>query len=438
MATIQDIQDFLGLPAQAPANPVFSRTRRLSPFQQAVAVTEQADAVRAQRPFAALQQMENEYDAIAQRANALRQQQAAQAEAEQALSALGTLNPESPTYSTERLGLQRRFPTGAGDPRVQSILAATDSLYNSRLKRQQETQAANERALAYGVPVTEVEAAQGNPMRLAALMGDVKRTPRASATTAKDPAVSAAKDMYDVWQEQAKFESDNEGISPETAAALAESRKSYLGLLGGKLPKTAPPLTGIGIPSLESATQLPRSFGPAGVPLRPASQAVPIEVNDLEGVAYTDIPKALATKKAAQDEERQINEAWTSAKSDLQKRIEKIVPNKPFEGSNVNQLEAFARAIVNGETTTEISPSGEPVLFPVYYPVLGNLGLNPDDPAFEEPGNRRTGTQKVSNQQLLQNWAKDFLQSRAPQVQQAPTAPNVNTTSSGNTFKPVQ
>lgn len=165
-----DLQSYLGLPQAPPANPVFQRTRQLtagSPYENALALVQQADQVRGGRASAALQAMQNQYNTIAQQAASLRMQQEADMQAEEATAYLAELNPESPDYIAKRSDLSRRFPLAEVHPKVQQIYRVNDSLYDYNARRANERSQAESawgkeigEAAALGAPVEELRKIQ--------------------------------------------------------------------------------------------------------------------------------------------------------------------------------------------------------------------------------------------------------------------------------------
>jgi hypothetical protein len=97
-----------------------------------------------------------------------------------------------------------------------------------------------------------------------------------------------------------------------------------------------------------------------------------------------------------------------------------VVPDKAYPGTSVNQLESFAKAVL--KPSENIINNPEYGTIPATWEVLQKAGIPIGEmmsnrTVFREPGeNRRLlgflGTQQVGYQELLQEWAKDFLSKR--------------------------
>lgn len=125
------------------------------------------------------------------------------------------------------------------------------------------------------------------------------------------------------------------------------------------------------------------------------------------------LPEQRATRQATQarDEEikQKIGSAWTQAKGNIEKNI--------LRGYAPGDLDVVAQAIVEnkgapieaGAKMVETDYGAMPERYKDF--VLRRLGLSPFDVAFSEPENQRWGTQDVTNQELLEVWAKERLKS---------------------------
>jgi hypothetical protein len=123
------------------------------------------------------------------------------------------------------------------------------------------------------------------------------------------------------------------------------------------------------------------------------------------------LPEQRATAKAEEDRQatikQKIGNAWTQAKNTIEKNL--LTKYSPED------LDVVAEAIVSDraapiEAGAEVI-STEAGAMPERYKtfVLKNLGFVPNDVAFSEPENERWGTQDVTNQELLEVWAKERL-----------------------------
>lgn len=125
---------------------------------------------------------------------------------------------------------------------------------------------------------------------------------------------------------------------------------------------------------------------------------IPPEENQARMVQYEREAEDRAAKQKVEDT---IARAWTN------KKIEVIDKLEPFY-KTPDEMRAVANSIVLGKTTTA---SGKPEPYIEY--LAKKIGLKLDDKAFREPESaswNRIGTQKVTNMELLMEWAKSFLE----------------------------
>jgi hypothetical protein len=178
---------------------------------------------------------------------------------------------------------------------------------------------------------------------------------------------------------------------------------------------------------------------------RPIEQPVapPTEVN-LANVPFTQQKQFIEQKKAADIEAKAVDTAWEKAQSSIERKIKNIVPDEPFEGTNVSQLESFARAVLNPGENIVRNPRYGTV--PVAWDVLDKIGIVPQETVFREPGEGRRklgfiGTQQVSYDELLKVWAKNFLEKRgalspSPVARELP--PATRSKALGNVMKAIE
>lgn len=416
--------DLRGLvPSAPPENPGFSRTRRLaqgSPYEQALAFEERAADVRSLRGMSALQAMQNQQDQIAQQAQNLRLQQEAQMAAEQATQGLAGLDPANPDYLNKRQGILQQTPAALLDPQFRNALGVYDEGYSNIAKQQQAEQAQSAaqqkrindlavRAIEFGADPNEVAAyaEAGDINRIAQAIGTV-RTSGKSGVTGKNPAISALKDNFDLLTEERKqYLDDAQPVPPEieaeyqaTRKQLFDARRSIYQPQQAQAPAQTAPST--------AAVAKPAATVDAAKPVeQPAIQNV-----DLSKIPYSQREQYVKDLEEQAKEGEKINRAWFDAQKDLQSKLEKEIGTGNIGNTNYSKLRSFAEAVVNGETTPtgELGAGGEYRMdVPVGYTVLQKLGLSPDKPAFNEPGNRRTGTQQVTYDDLLKTWAKNYL-----------------------------
>jgi hypothetical protein len=126
------------------------------------------------------------------------------------------------------------------------------------------------------------------------------------------------------------------------------------------------------------------------------------------------MPEQRASRQAAKsrDEEikQKIGSAWTQAKNTVERNI--------LRGYAPEDLDVVAQAIVENkgapiEAGAQLVDTGAGAVPERYKEfVLRKLGLSPFDVAFSEPENERWGTQDVTNQELLEVWAKERLKGK--------------------------
>lgn len=156
---VTDLADYLGMPQQAPANPVFNQTRRstsIASLDQRAddiykggAAMDQLARLQRQAPVLQAQQAQLAYDEVAQQANDLRMKQEIEAQVERAANELagGNLNPESDDFATKYRDLATRNPLAMSDPRFRQVAG----LYEGQNQSYRQTRAAQveaERAFA--------------------------------------------------------------------------------------------------------------------------------------------------------------------------------------------------------------------------------------------------------------------------------------------------
>jgi hypothetical protein len=113
-------------------------------------------------------------------------------------------------------------------------------------------------------------------------------------------------------------------------------------------------------------------------------------------------------KENAGREQRVADAEWTKNKINLGQTIGKAFPGKDevlgialdiAEGLSIpKKVASMGANYLPQETTAEV---------PLENIIADKLGVNPNDVAFEEPGNVRTGSQKVTYAELIREWAKE-------------------------------
>lgn len=150
-----DLADYLGMPAQAPADPLFYQNQRDAAYEQDAADFNQRVAARGelrrlqrQAPILQAQQAQLAYDDIAQKANDLRKKQEIEAQVERAASELagGNLNPESDDFAVKYRDLATRNPLAFSDPRFSTVAGLYENQYKGYQQAKQQRAEAEARA----------------------------------------------------------------------------------------------------------------------------------------------------------------------------------------------------------------------------------------------------------------------------------------------------
>jgi hypothetical protein len=103
--------------------------------------------------------------------------------------------------------------------------------------------------------------------------------------------------------------------------------------------------------------------------------------------------------------EQEVAGAWTKQKMKLEDRLRSAYKTP-------EELVGVAYEILNNTPVpvkTKVGVNEVEDLVPYRVLVYRKLGLKPQDVAFEEPGNQRTGSQKVRYDELLQAWADQVV-----------------------------
>lgn len=134
-----DLNDYLGMPQQAPAQPVFrATTQNVDPMALRADNPYSSDAflanVEARQRLAGLQrlapvlqaqQAQLAYDKVAEDARLLRQKQEIEAQVQRATDEItqGAIDPESDQFNQQVMGLYTRNPMAFADPRMQQAMS---------------------------------------------------------------------------------------------------------------------------------------------------------------------------------------------------------------------------------------------------------------------------------------------------------------------------
>ena len=476
-----DLADYLGMPAQAPANPVFNQTRKstgvasldreVDDFYKGAAAIDQLRSLQRLAPVFEAQKAQLAYDDIAQKANDLRKKQEIEAQVERAASELagGNLNPESDDFAVKYRDLATRNPLAFSDPRFSTVAGLYENQYKGYQQAKQQRAEAEARAAkarmdaenaayAFGVPAGTITPEMGE-REIAIERGKVKATgTRGTGTRGSAQDVtgqmmqkdlelldSSIKDMIDSGQDMIYDANDVampnpefQKLSEERSSLRNDLRSFYQSKYRPAVPVTqqqvspsaaaassaltgmasaATPFSPVSLPASILASALPQVQAPVQQPTAPS---VPDFNTQLANIPYAQQQQFIQVAQAQEASNKAIAPAWENAKQDIGSKIAKVVPDKAYPGTSVNQLESFAKAVL--KPSENIINNPEYGTIPATWEVLQKAGIPIGEmmsnrTVFREPGeNRRLlgflGTQQVGYQELLQEWAKDFLSKR--------------------------
>lgn len=477
-----DLADYLGMPQQAPANPVFNQTRKstgvasldreIDDFYKGAAAIDQLRSLQRQAPVLQAQQAQLAYDKVAKDARDLRMKQEIEAQVERAANELagGNLNPESEDFGAKYRDLATRNPLAFSDPRfsnVAGLYAAQNQNYQAaraaqaqeaaRQAQEAERIAAASRqyrrdAIAKGVPAADIPP-DATDMDIASLVAKVPKVGRGSGSGASAEG-SRLKTILDVRKDRvARFENSDvfDDQDPNYIKAVNDLIKSEDDLItfnetGGVPVAAAPavqpttqqqvsPAAAAARSALTGMASVATPFSPASLPAsaivsalptveapiqQPTAPSVPDFNAQLSNIPFAQQQQFIQAAQAQEASNKAIAPVWEKAKQDIGRQITKVVPDKAYPGTSVNQLESFAKAVLNPSENIINNP--EYGTIPATWEVLQKAGIPIGEmmsnrTVFREPGeNRRLlgflGTQQVGYQELLQEWAKDFLSKR--------------------------
>lgn len=438
-----NIADYLGIPAETPQQPMFQQTRNIvaNPWARDFEIGQQADALKARRPFARLQAIQSGYDAIHQQADDLRRKQEAEAQAEQAVSALTTLTPGTPEYLGQRAKIGQQFPMAVLDPRVNRLMDDSDKLHNqelARLGQKNDAEIKSQENLnslrRIGASEEQIGLVRGSPENQARLEYHLKQKPE------KDMRGASLEKHYNMMNElvgqMAKAgtdlipdPSDKTKTIPNPIYQEHVNELSRIGkALGDYYRSQYDPIKPIvtTAPQAAEAEEAPKSEAPIQPPIE---QTVDLSKVPYHSISSGELNKQVAEIAAQEKQKREIAQKWYDAQIGLQRQLEKELPgNIELNGkpTNYSKLRRFAEAVLNQESIPdEVDPnlaanpeyrdvieknsSNGSRIKTVGADMLQKLGLL-GKKAFSEPYNERVGSQDVDYNELLKVWAKNYLE----------------------------
>jgi len=475
---VTDLTDYLGMPQQAPEDPLFYQKQREAAYAQEavdfnkrVAARGELNRLQRQAPVLQAQQAQIAYDKVAQDARDLRMKQEIEAQVERAANELagGNLNPESEDFGAKYRDLATRNPLAFSDPRfsnVAGLYAAQNQNYQAARKQQMDAEAraaqaridAENSAYAFGVPAGRITP-EMSIRDINIERGKVKTAGTGTRGGAKDVSGQMMqKDFELVDSEVKRLKEEGEDViydangvelpNPEFQK-LSEERNRLFNKLRGSYqgiysPAQTPapttqqqvsPTAAAARSALTGMASVATPFSPASLPASAIVSALPTveapiqqqtapSVPDfnaqLSNIPFAQQQQFIQSAQAQEASNKAIAPVWEKAKQDIGRQITKVVPDKAYPGTSVNQLESFAKAVLNPSENIINNP--EYGTIPATWEVLQKAGIPIGEmmsnrTVFREPGeNRRLlgflGTQQVGYQELLQEWAKDFLSKR--------------------------
>ena len=225
----------------------------------------------------------------------------------------------------------------------------------------------------------------------------------------QDPETDALSKYYSILRGQVRQQMDTTGAAdPDLEAEMESTGMVLRERLKAKAVKPAAPVTPVAgdaatLPDGSPAPTPGSAPAPAPTPKAPAAMVnKPMSYQELVRLNSPEGQKETAEKQAA-------NTAWTAAKQDLQSKLDKVIPDKIVPGTDINQREAFARAILSNESVEDnLDPVGEfgASKTPLADITLQQIGVQPYATSLE------IGDKKFNNKQVLESLAQDFLNSR--------------------------
>ena len=477
---VTDLADYLGMPQQAPEDPLFYQKQREAAYAQEavdfnkrVAARGELNRLQRQAPVLQAQQAQIAYDKVAQDARDLRMKQEIEAQVERAANELagGNLNPESEDFGAKYRDLATRNPLAFSDPRfsdVAGLYAAQNQNYQVARKQQMDAEAraaqaridAENSAYAFGVPAGRITPDM-SIRDINIERGKVKTAGTGTRGGAKDASLQMMQKDYELvdkdWNEMKKegenviYDANGVEMPNPEFQKLGEERKILRDKLRGFYqskysPEEAPtvqpttqqqvsPAAAAARSALTGMASVATPFSPASLPASAIVSALPTveapiqqqtapSVPDfnaqLSNIPFAQQQQFIQAAQAQEASNKAIAPVWENAKQDIGSKIAKVVPDKAYPGTSVNQLESFAKAVLNPSENIINNP--EYGTIPATWEVLQKAGIPIGEmmsnrTVFREPGeNRRLlgflGTQQVGYQELLQEWAKDFLSKR--------------------------
>lgn len=280
-----------------------------------------------------------------------------------------------------------------------------------------------------GVPLAKIDQARDySPIEFEDLVRQHKKPE--TGTDFTDNLVKQAWSGFDEQYMPPEGVTDPVAIALDIADKKNSIREGIMRKYGGK-PSIQAPATA------QNITSPAAMGGTAAIPFRdglkqaastPSMGGLPPEaIARLQTVPANELENAIKKEEEAFNASSEINKAWDDARNELEEKIKKVLPDKANK-IGINPLELFAQQVLNGTEARGRSAQPQmlmgagsgvaPNIVPVWQNVLEDAGLNPFGKVFQEPGEKRKklfgllGSQDVSYAELIQDWAKRFLENR--------------------------
>lgn len=194
-----DLADYLGMPVQAPANPVFNQTRKstgvasldreVEDFYKGAAAIDQLNRLQRQAPVLQAQQAQMAYDKVVQEARDLRMKQEIATQVEQSITMLAAINPAAEDFLARRQEYMAKYPLAMMDERVKELLHLNGIEHERHTQQRASEQRASEQRTMQAQkppPQSQPPTRLGTPeVRLASAAGNSPRVTQ--GTTADRP-----------------------------------------------------------------------------------------------------------------------------------------------------------------------------------------------------------------------------------------------------------
>jgi hypothetical protein len=455
-----DLKDYLGMPQQAPTQPVFQSTtqsldpmalRAYDPYSNEAMLAnvegrQRLAGLQRLAPAIQAQQAQLAYDKIGEEARVLRQKQEVEAQVQRATDELlgGALNPESTDFSQQATQFYGRNQLAFLDPRMREAMSflqkqnqdyttRQDALRKAQLELQNKsldlTRSAEAKFLTSGgttEQLAKLRSASPNTSVYTTLVQEATGgLPLRSRSAGRgSEKLKQLMDAYDFTV------SDLDNATKEEVPLLEERLKTIRNKIVEEqnaflYPPTAPTA---GVGDTTKTTTTPPPPPPPSPPTSNISGLSPETIARLRNLPANELQAALKQEQEnlqkTLEANAEINQAWTKAKTDLENKLKEILPDKPNQ-IGINPLEQFAKQVVSGvqakgrtqaPQSFSVSQFGQTgpvsISVPVWQNVLEDIGINPFDKAFTEPGGKRSGAQDVNYAELIKDWARRFLEER--------------------------